>query len=48
MIDRINEIKKLAIGMRDTTSTNDERRAKLQRVSDICDDLLHHFIDEGR
>lgn len=48
MIECIGEIKELVIEMRDTTSTNDTHHAKLQQVSDLCDDLLHHFIDDGR
>ena len=48
MLDRIDEIKKLAIQMRDRTSVNDGHYELLQQVSDLCDDLLSHFVDDGR
>jgi|GEM_PF-5615669 len=48
MIDNIQQIKKIALGMRDVTSKNDGRREMMQDISDRCDVLLDHHIDDGR
>lgn len=48
MFDQLNKIKTTAIEMRDTTSKNDDRREDLQNIINICNELISHFIDDGR
>lgn len=48
MIDIIRSIKNIALDMRKTTSRNDVRHEMLQDQIDLCDELLTHYIDDGR
>jgi len=48
MIDKIAIIKKITLAMRSATSVNDDRYERLTDISDICDDMLTHFIDDGK
>ncbi len=48
MLVRIRQIKALALEMRNTTSTNDDRHEKLRGIVDLCDEMIEHCIDDGR
>ena len=48
MIDIIRQIKKLATEMRAATSTNDDRHETLRDISDLCDEAMKHFTDDGK
>ena len=48
MIDIIRSIKKLAVGMRKETSTNDSRHEMLQDQINLCDEAIERHIDDGR
>lgn len=48
MIILMRRIRANASDMLATTSRNDPHRAKLQETIDLCDEILDHYIDDGR
>jgi len=48
MIDKIAIIKKITLAMRSTPNISCEQYERLTDISDICDDMLTHFIDDGK
>jgi len=48
MLSDIQRIKAVASELRDTTSQNDPQRDKLQFIVDECNELIIHYVDDGR
>lgn len=48
MIEELQKIKRTAIAMKETSSVNDIHYDQLQDIVDIVDDLLVHYINDGR
>ena len=46
VITQLERLRKIAIDMRDSTSTNDDRREDMTTIIVICDDLIN--LDDGR
>jgi len=40
VVTQLEKIRQIAIDMRDTTSTNDDRREDMTTIIIICDDLI--------
>jgi hypothetical protein len=47
-MNQIKNIRSIATQLQAESSIHDPSQTKLARIVDLCDDLMTHFVDDGR